>query len=180
MQTPGCSLRVAHRFLTMRSWASSNKNEKAKFFQSFKGRSKSPVVRGNCCSSTKLYADVPKFKQRHQQRFPYMCSFENCHRYEAQLRGESLSEDTHLEDISYIICFHFPKRYSFLSHTLNSFNKDDDTSLPTCCFPVSPYRPIDFRMSSTSLISGKHFIMNERADMSSSNISWRCCKRLFF
>ena len=47
----------------------------------------------------------------------------------------------------------------------------------TCCFPVSPYRPIDFRISSTSLISGKHFIMNEIADMSSSNISCRCCKR---
>ena len=133
---------------------------------------------GNCCSSTKLYADVPKFKQRLQQRFPY--SFENCHRCEAQLWGELLSEGTHLDDISYITRLHFPKRYSSLSHTLiNSFHKDDDTSLQTCCFPVSPYRPIDFRMSSTSLISGKHFIMNERADMSNSNISWRCCKRFF-
>ena len=47
----------------------------------------------------------------------------------------------------------------------------------TCCLPVSPYLPIDFLMSSTSFMWGKHFIMNSSADLSSSNMSWRCCQK---
>ncbi len=44
----------------------------------------------------------------------------------------------------------------------------------TCCCPVRPYRPIIFLISSRSLISGKHFIIQSKAEESKSSNSAKC------